>query len=145
VYRVHTNSAANLVAFNAPHHALLCCWWHISNAMYFAIPLINYFSVKIQITILLSLLFISYLNRGARFVIAGLATVYLAFKLLIPLFRLLFWIFKGIAMFGFYVHFFSVGAGFIITAVAFVFGDGLEMLLRELEKRKTPNETRRDG
>jgi len=100
-----------------------------------AIPLIHHFSIKIQLLILFLLLVGSYLHRGARRTITILSTAYLAFKVIIPFFRLLFWLFKAIAMFGFYFHYFQVGMGFIVAAVLFVFDDGLKWLQQELEKK----------
>jgi len=100
-----------------------------------AIPLIHNFSLKIQLLVLFLLLVGSYLHRGARRTIAFLCTAYLAFKVIVPLSRLLFWLFKAIAMFGFYVHYFQVGLGFIVAGVVFIFDDGLKWLQRELDRK----------
>jgi hypothetical protein len=101
---------------------------------YIAIPLIHNFSIKIQLITLFLLLFGTYLHRGTRLSICILSAAYLAFKAIVPIFRLLFWLFKSIAMFGFYVHYFQLGLGFIVAGVLFVFDDGLKWLARELEK-----------
>jgi uncharacterized oligopeptide transporter (OPT) family protein len=100
-----------------------------------AIPFIHNYSIKIQFLILSLLLAGSYLHRGARRTIAFLASAYLAFKVIVPIIRLLFWLFKAISIFGFYVHYFQIGISFIAAGVVFVFDDGLKWLARELEKK----------
>ncbi|KDR79496.1 hypothetical protein GALMADRAFT_1243127 [Galerina marginata CBS 339.88] len=102
--------------------------------MHFALPLIYGYSAKVQLCVLSILLLISYLHRGARFAIAAIASAYLAFKTLIPLAGWTFYIFKGIAMFGFYITYFKIGIGYIMTAIDFVLNDGLEALIKELDK-----------
>ncbi|KIM38497.1 hypothetical protein M413DRAFT_242357 [Hebeloma cylindrosporum] len=113
--------------------------------MFFALPFISEYSAKVQIGILSVLLLASYLNRRARIAIAGLASVYLAFKILGPLVRWLWYLFKGIAWLGFYIHYFQVAIGFALTAIAFVSNDGLDILIRELDSRERNRATREDG
>jgi hypothetical protein len=99
-----------------------------------ALPLIHHYSIKVQLLVLFLLLILSYLHRGARRSIAFLSTAYIAFKIIVPTFRLLVWLFKAIAMFGFYVHYFQIGLGFIIAGAMFIFDDGLKWLAQELDK-----------
>ena len=100
-----------------------------------AIPFIHDYSIKVQFIFLSLLLVGSCLHRGARRTIAFLAATYLACKLVLPIFRLLLWLFKAVAMFGFYVHYFQVGLGFIVAGTMFIFNDGLKWLVNELEKK----------
>ena len=103
--------------------------------MFFALPFISEYSAKIQAGVLSVLLLASYLNRRARFAIGGLTSIYLAFKILVPLVGCLWYIFKGIAWFGFYIHYFQVAIGFVLIAIGFVSNDGLDMLVREMDRR----------
>jgi len=112
--------------------------------MFFALPFISEYSAKIQAGILSVLLLASYLNRRARVAIGGLAGIYLAFKILVPLVGWLWYIFKGIAWLGFYIHYFQVAIGFALTAIAFVSSDGLDMLVRELDRRERNRATGAD-
>ena len=112
--------------------------------MFFALPLISQYSAKVQVGILSVLLLASYLNRRARVATSGLASIYLAFKILVPLIGWLWNIFKGIAWLGFYIHYFQVAVGFAFTAVAFVTNDGLDMLLREMDRRERNRATGAD-
>lgn len=97
----------------------------------FTILSIHEYSTKTQLLILFFLLLGSYAHRRARLTIGFFASAYLAFKVLVPIFRLavwffgiLLWIFKAIAMFGFYVHYFQYALGFIFATIGFVFNDG---------------------
>ena len=101
-----------------------------------AIPFIHNYSIKVQFLVLFLLLVGSCLHRGARRTITFLVTAYLVCKLVLPTFRLLLWLFKAIAMFGFYVHYFQIGLGFIAAGTIFIFGDGLRWLAKELAKKK---------
>jgi hypothetical protein len=112
--------------------------------MFFALPFISEYSAKVQVGIILVLLLASYLNGRARVAIGGLASIYLAFKILVPLVGWLWYIFKGIAWLGFYIQYFQVAIGFALTAVAFVMNDGLDMLIRELDRRERSRATGAD-
>ncbi|KAF8148070.1 hypothetical protein B0H34DRAFT_669173 [Crassisporium funariophilum] len=108
--------------------------------MRYALPLIHEYSIKVQLSILAMLLVASYCHRGIRFVLGGLATLYLAFHVLSPVVRWGFYAFKFIAMFGFYIHYFQIGVGIIVTGVAFVYTDGIDALTQALEQgRKARN------
>jgi hypothetical protein len=122
-YPSHASNALQVVFSTA-----IVMFFHI------AIPFIHNYSIKIQFLILFFLLVGSYLHRGARRTIGLLASAYLAFKAIVPIFRLLFWLFKAIAMFGFYVHYFQIGLGLILAGVVLI-DDGLKWLVRELEKK----------
>ena len=104
--------------------------------MHFALPFISEYSIKVQVGILLVLLLASYLNRVAKFAIGGLASIYLGFKILVPLIGWLWYIFKGIAWLGFYIHYFQMAIGFALAGIAFIFSDGLEMWVKELNRRE---------
>ncbi|KAF8964508.1 hypothetical protein BDZ97DRAFT_1815446 [Flammula alnicola] len=108
---------------------------HCLLTMYFALPFIHEYSARVQISILTVLLLLSYLNYRVRLVIGGLASSYLAFKILVPLVGWVVYIFKGIAMFGFYIYFFQKAVRYFFSAVDYVFSDGLEALIRELDNR----------
>jgi len=104
--------------------------------MIFALPFISEYSVKVQVGILSVLLLTSYLNRPARFAIGGLASSYLGFKILVPLIGWLWYLFKGIAWLGFYIHYFQMAIGFALAGIAFLFNDGLEMWIKEMDRRE---------
>ncbi|CAA7270517.1 unnamed protein product [Cyclocybe aegerita] len=106
----------------------------------FAIPFIHGFSLKIQVSILLTLLLASYLNKTARFVIAALATGYLAFKILVPVVQVVIYVFKGVAMFGFYMHYFRIAVGMIGGGIVFVWNYVSELV--EEAKRQEEEEER---
>jgi hypothetical protein len=69
--------------------------------------------------------------------VLGLVFSYIAFKIVIPVGRWGFYLFKYIALFGFYVHFFSVGIGFILSGFGLFseLGDRLKWLSDELDGR----------
>jgi hypothetical protein len=103
--------------------------------MQFGLPIIYAYSVKVQLSILSSLLVISYLNRRARLVIASLTAAYLAFKILVPLAGWVVYIVKGVAWCGFYIYFFQKAVQYAMTGIDYLLSDGLEALIRELDKR----------
>ncbi|KAF8805076.1 hypothetical protein BYT27DRAFT_7193615 [Phlegmacium glaucopus] len=88
--------------------------------MYFELPFIGSYSLKFQLTTLLILLIISYLHRGVRLILAGLTTLYLVTLCFIPLIRWTYYLFKAIALFGFYVHYFHMGIGFIVFGLGYL-------------------------
>lgn len=98
-------------------------------------PLINKFSALTQSGILALLLLISYLHKGARYLVLGLILTYVGFKTIIPIGSWCYAIFKWIAMFGFYITYFQIGIGFIATGIGGVFVF-LENLTKEGEKAK---------
>jgi hypothetical protein len=104
--------------------------------MYFALPFISEYSIKVQVGILSVLLLASYLNRLARFAIGGFASIYLGFKILVPLIGWLWHIFKGIAWLGFYIHYFQMAIGFALAGITSLFNDGLEIWVKEQERRQ---------
>lgn len=82
--------------------------------MSFQLPLIGSYSLKYQLGILLFLFFISYLYRGARLTLACLVALYIVFLSIVPVSRWSYYLFKAIAMFGFYTHFFLTGVRFMV-------------------------------
>lgn len=113
-----------------------------THAMILTLPLINHFSALIQSGILGLLLIFSYLHKGARYVIAGLILLLIGFKILLPVVRWLYIIFKLVAMLGFYIHYFQVGVGLIVMGAGGVilFVEGL---LKELEKNREAERERK--
>ncbi|KAF8875155.1 hypothetical protein BD779DRAFT_1564135 [Infundibulicybe gibba] len=93
--------------------------------MYFpTLPLIGQYSTTTQIGTLSALLFISYLHRRSRVIIATLVLAYLAFRIIVPITRWIYYIFK------------AVGIGFIVVGFGYLARgwDGLETIMKELEK-----------
>lgn len=107
---------------------------HSFSAMLVALPFIYEYPIKVQLSILLFFLVISYVNRRARIAIGSLAGAYLGFKILVPVMGWAFFLFKGVAWFGFYIYFFQKAVRYAITSFDYIFGDGLESLIRELDK-----------
>jgi signal transduction histidine kinase len=115
------------------------------------IPIIHVYSLKTQLTILSVLLLISYLHRKSRFLIAFLITAYFLFKTIVPLARWAWIFFKAVAWFGFYIHHFQSGIGFVLSGVGFVLGTavlswnkGLEWLAGWMERMKREREAERE-
>lgn len=102
--------------------------------MLVALPFIYEYPIKVQLSILLLFLVISYVNRRARIVIGSLAGAYLGFKILVPVIGWAFLLFKSVAWFGFYIYFFQKAVHYAITSFDYIFGEGLESLIRELDK-----------
>jgi hypothetical protein len=111
--------------------------------MILTLPLINQFSALTQSLILALLIVVSYLHRGARYVIAGLILAFVGSKCLLPVARWGYMIFKWIAMLGFYIHYFQAGIGFIMTGIGAVamFGEGL---IKEMEKNRREERLRKE-
>ncbi|KAF9044139.1 hypothetical protein BJ165DRAFT_1333369, partial [Panaeolus papilionaceus] len=102
---------------------------------WFALPFISGYSFKVQALILLPILAASYLHRRTRHVFGAIASLYIVFKLAIPTAQWIWYIFTGIAMLGFYIHFFSVAMGYVLYGLGVIFGEAfLTALLEELEK-----------
>ena len=110
--------------------------------MILTLPLISHFSALTQSGILGLLIVFSYLNKGARYVIGGLIVLLIGFKVLLPIVRWAYIIFKWVAMMGFYLHHFQVGIGFILSGAGGVilFVEGL---LKELEKNRQAERERK--
>ncbi|RDB16560.1 hypothetical protein Hypma_002760 [Hypsizygus marmoreus] len=100
-----------------------------------ALPLISNFSALTQSGILAILLIISYLHKGARYLVSGLIFAYVGFKTIVPISRWCFAVFKWIAMMGFYITYFQAGVGFIVLGIMGVVGF-LEGLVKEHERGK---------
>lgn len=99
------------------------------------LPFISQFSALAQSGILGSLLLLSYLHKGARYLVSGLILAYVGYKTLVPISVWAYTLFKWIAMFGFYVTYFQIGVGFIATAIGVVLVF-FENLLQENEKKR---------
>ncbi|KJA16017.1 hypothetical protein HYPSUDRAFT_148417 [Hypholoma sublateritium FD-334 SS-4] len=102
--------------------------------MLVALPFIYEYPIKVQLSILLFFLVISYVNRRARIAVGSLAGAYLGFKILAPVMGWTFFLFKAVAWFGFYIYFFQKAVRYAITSFDYILGDGLESLIRELDK-----------
>ncbi|KAF8171042.1 hypothetical protein K438DRAFT_1613420 [Mycena galopus ATCC 62051] len=76
-------------------------------------PYLHSYSLVFQFTILLAFAALSYRYRSFRLALLGFLGIYTAYKTTVPLVRWGYAAFKAIAMFGFYVHFFIIGAGYI--------------------------------
>ncbi|KAJ7177106.1 hypothetical protein C8R46DRAFT_1078170 [Mycena filopes] len=80
-------------------------------------PYLNTYALTTQFGILAALLLLSYRYSRLRSALVAALGIYTAWKIVPPLARWGYIAFKAIAMFGFYVHFFIVGAGYALTAV----------------------------
>lgn len=102
-----------------------------------SLPIIGNFELKTQLSILASLLAISYFHRVSRLVLSGLISLYAAYTFFIPVatwtFGWIIWSIKAIAMLGFYIHFLQLGLGYLATGVAFLSSDAREWLVKGLE------------
>ena len=84
-------------------------------------------------TTLLILLLISYFHHGHCLTLASLASPYLAFLCFVPIIRWTYFIFKAaIAMFGFYMHYFYIGLGFLLLGIRWLINDGLDYVTKKL-------------
>lgn len=104
-----------------------------------ALPLISRYSFWTQFSILGVLILISYLHRTTRRILAALATAFVGFKVLVPVVKLIVYLFKGIAWIGFYIYFFqhamSTAAGWFTVFLE----DGLPWFFNEIEKARAAN------
>ncbi|KAJ7805010.1 hypothetical protein B0H14DRAFT_2882167 [Mycena olivaceomarginata] len=80
-------------------------------------PYLRSYSLFTQFLILLVFVVLSYRYSRFRLALFAFLGIYGTYKVAVPLVRWGYAAFKGIAMFGFYVHFFVVGIGYIFTAV----------------------------
>ena len=108
------------------------------------VPIIHTYPLKIQLTILSVLLLISYLHRKSRFLIAFLITAYFLFKIFVPLVQWTWIFFKAVAWFGFYIHYFQSGFGFIVGTAALVWNGGCAWLAGWLERVSREREAERE-
>ncbi|KAJ7054261.1 hypothetical protein C8F01DRAFT_1164563 [Mycena amicta] len=81
-------------------------------------PYLSSFALTNQLLILISLCIISYVYRPIRLAILGLLGSYAVYVVGRILLRWGFVSFKAIAWFGFYVYFFLIGVGYIITGAS---------------------------
>ncbi|KAF5372368.1 hypothetical protein D9615_009258 [Tricholomella constricta] len=93
------------------------------------LPFISQFSALHQSCIFAFLLIVSYLHRGARYLVSGLILAFVGYKAIVPISLWSYKIFKWIAMFGFYITYFQTGVGFIMTGIG-----GVIMFLENLAK-----------
>lgn len=102
-----------------------------------SLPIIGDLELKIQLSILATLLAIGYFHRVSRLVLSGLISLYIAYTFLIPIatwtFGWVIWLVKAVAMLGFYIHFFQLGLGYLAAGVAFLSSDAREWLVKGLE------------
>ena len=107
-------------------------------------PIIHAYSLKTQLTILSVLLLISYLHRKSRFLVAFLITAYFLSKIIVPLVQWTWIFFKAVAWFGFYIHYFQSGFGFIVGAAALLWNGGCAWLAGWLETVSREREAERE-
>ncbi|KAF8066510.1 hypothetical protein FPV67DRAFT_1190689 [Lyophyllum atratum] len=81
------------------------------------LPLIGHYPALHQSLILALLLLISYFHKRARYLLSGLVLLFLGYKTVVPIARVGYAVFKGVAMLGFYVHYFQVGVGVIMAGI----------------------------
>ncbi|KAF7369520.1 hypothetical protein MVEN_00281800 [Mycena venus] len=79
------------------------------------LPYLRSYSLPAQFIILIILCALSYRYPRFRLAVLGTLGVYTTYKVTPPLFRWAFAAFKTIVWFGFYVHFFILGVGYIVT------------------------------
>ncbi|KAJ7677697.1 hypothetical protein DFH06DRAFT_1465612 [Mycena polygramma] len=95
-------------------------------------PYLSSYTLPVQFILLLLIVAISYRYRRCRSLILTFLGIYTAYKITGPLIRYGYAAFKALAWFGFYVHFFILGIGYIATGALVVcnalqdFLDGLE-------------------
>ncbi|RXW22436.1 hypothetical protein EST38_g3431 [Candolleomyces aberdarensis] len=104
-----------------------------------SLPLISQYSFWTQFSILGILVFISYLHRTSRLVLATLTTCFVGLKILIPIFNLLLYLFKGIAWIGFYIYFFQHALTTAASWLTTFFEDGLPWFFNEIDKARAAN------
>lgn len=101
------------------------------------LPIIGELALKFQFSILAILLVVSYIHRTSRLAFSGVITLYAGYKFLVPvsvwIFGWTLWLAKGIAMLGFYIHFFQLGLGYLATGVSYLSSDFHEWLVHGLE------------
>ncbi|KAK7017689.1 hypothetical protein R3P38DRAFT_2540157 [Favolaschia claudopus] len=100
-------------------------------------PYLHSYSLTTQFIILLALISLSYRSIVFRNLLLAVLGLYTIYKISFPLARWGYAAFKGIAMFGFYVHFFILGVGYIASGALAVwrFPELLESFMNGLEGR----------
>ncbi|KXN81956.1 hypothetical protein AN958_03364 [Leucoagaricus sp. SymC.cos] len=102
-----------------------------------SLPVFQDLASKYQLILLASLLIFSYFQRPIRLALLGSITIYAGYKFLIPagiwVFSWIFWLAKAIAMLGFYIHFFQLGLGYLVTWVSYLSPDVHDWLVGMLE------------
>ncbi|KAJ7893274.1 hypothetical protein B0H13DRAFT_1719491 [Mycena leptocephala] len=98
-------------------------------------PYIHSYSLTTQFVILLILVATSYRYRRFRLLVLAFLGIYTTYKITVPLARWAYAAFKAIAMFGFYIHFFVLGIGYIVTGAIAVwnFPELLQNFMDSLE------------
>lgn len=127
----------NMVTENRPCPEFCAC------PMSFELPFISSYSLRYQLGILLVLLFLSYLHRGVRLTLAFLATLYIGFFSIVSVIRWIYYLFKAIAMLGFYMHFFLMGLRYIILGLEWAQNE-LDHLLGKLKEEQNREEELRE-
>ncbi|KAJ7212830.1 hypothetical protein B0H12DRAFT_1156288 [Mycena haematopus] len=100
-------------------------------------PYLRSYGLFAQFLTLLFLAALSYRYRRFRLALLAVLGIYTTYKIAFPLVRWSYASFKAIAMFGFYVHFFVIGVGYIIAAAVTVwnFPDLLHRFIHAMEGR----------
>ncbi|KAJ6502939.1 hypothetical protein C8R47DRAFT_219509 [Mycena vitilis] len=98
-------------------------------------PYLSSYTLPVHFILLLLIVGISYRYRRFRLLILTFLGTYTAYKITGPLIRYGFTAFKALAWFGFYLHFFILGIGYIATGALGVWNapDVLQDLLDKLE------------
>ncbi|KAJ7451468.1 hypothetical protein B0H11DRAFT_313250 [Mycena galericulata] len=98
-------------------------------------PYLNSYSLTTQFLILLVIGTLAYFYRHFRSAVLAFIAIYTTYRIAVPLIRWGYVAFKAIAWFGFYVHFFFLGIGYIFTAAVAIWNspDLLQTLIDSLE------------
>ncbi|KAG5638604.1 hypothetical protein H0H81_011494 [Sphagnurus paluster] len=107
------------------------------------LPFLSSFSSLHQSLILAFLIVISYFHRYARWGASGLILAFVVYESIVPVTQWAFKIFKWIAMFGFYVNYFQIGVGFIITGVGGVLAFFDQVAAQAKEEKEGARRSRR--
>lgn len=108
------------------------------NVMALSLPLISQFSFWTQTAILGLCIALSYLHRTTRLVLGTSVSGFVGLKLLIPIFKLIVYLLKGIAWLGFYIYFIQFAITTAIGGITWLLEDGLPRLVNEMDRGRAP-------
>jgi peptidoglycan biosynthesis protein MviN/MurJ (putative lipid II flippase) len=101
------------------------------------VPFISRFSFWTQSIIMVLLFALSCYHRGSRIAIATIITACVGWQILIPTVNWAVYIFKAVAWFGFYLHFFWVACTMVFTGTLWVIDEGIPQFFAGVEKARS--------
>ena len=106
----------------------------LATTMTLSLPLISQYSFWTQTAILGTLTLVSYLHRRTRVALGTLISGFVGWKVIVPLFKIIIYILKGVGWFGFYLFFIQYALTSAWNGFSWLLEDGLPWMFNEAEK-----------